>query len=108
MGAQVAQELLNLFRLFAKAHHRARFRQRRRAIALGELEHVEGLLVICLGTNFLVQGRDRFHIVVEDVRLCVEHAGHGVHVATEIRREHFHARIGQRKANFANGLGEVP
>ena len=60
----------------------------------GERQHVERLPVVGLRAHARVQARHGLHVVVEDVRAGVEHARHGVEVAAEIGREHFHARIG--------------
>ena len=37
----------------------------------------------------------------------VEHAGDGVEIAAEIGCQHLDARVGQRAAHFAHGLGEM-
>ena len=67
-------------------------------VAPRERQHVERLPVIGLRAHAAVQPRDSLHVVVEDVRTGIEHARHGVQVAAEIRRQHFHARFAAARA----------
>ena len=58
----------------------------------GELQHVQRLAVIGLGADTSVQPRHGLHVVIEDMWASVEHSGHGVKIAAEIRRQHLDPR----------------
>ena len=72
-----------------------------------ETQHFERLPVIRLRAHPPIEPRHGFHVVIEHMRAGVEHARDGVHVAFEIRRQHFHARAGSAPLDLAHRLGEM-
>ena len=78
-----------------------------RAVLFGELQHAQRLLVVGLGTDALVETRDRFHVVVVDVGAGIEDAGDGGEVAVKVRGEHFDASLGESAFNGSDGGGPM-
>ena len=68
---------------FAQSHHEAGFGEHVGGVAAGEAQHVERLPVIGLRAHPAVEARHGFHVVIEDVRAGIEHAGDGVEVSPQ-------------------------
>ncbi len=72
------------------------------AVAFRESQHGERLPVVRLRPHLPVQARDGFHIVVEDVRLGVQHARHGSEITLKVGSENFDASFGKRETQRPN------
>ncbi len=106
-GVEIAEQGFHFRSGFAEADHKAGLHERRRGVTPRESEDVQGLAIFRLGAHAGIEARHGFHIVIEDVGRGIEHAGHGIEVAAEIRREDFDAGGGQGAADLANGFGEM-
>lgn len=106
-GADVGEELLDFGDGFAEADHETAFDHGLGAVAAGEGEDVEGLLVIGLRADATIETGDRFHVVVIDVGAGIEDAGDGGVISVEVGSEDFDAGRGEGAANGADGFGPV-
>src|SRR3546814_11383264 len=76
--------------------------------ALEALEQIKAPLVIGAGTRLFVESRDRFEIVVEDVRRVVlEDRQRRVHATAEIRHQHFDRQRRRELARLLDAGREV-
>jgi hypothetical protein len=88
--------------LFVNMPRRSRSRPRRRAF-----EKRQRLLVNGIGSDATIESRDRFGVVVEDVRLSVEHRVECGFVAIEVGNQDLDLAFRIQCAHLANGFGPV-
>src|SRR5688500_4753397 len=70
-GDEVVDDGVDLVRLLAEAEHDAGLGDE--PLLFGGLEELERAVVLRLRADALVEARDRFHVVVQDLRTLVEH-----------------------------------
>ena len=91
---QVGQHVEQLLGRFAQAEHQAALGDGRRRAPLDVGQQVEAALVRRPAPHLLVQARDRFHVVVVDLRRRRQHGIHRGQVAEEVGRQHLDGRPG--------------
>src|SRR5215472_4002752 len=105
-GAQIPHGLNDLLWLFTKAYHQPGLRAHRRVQVLDTLEQLQRALVLRLWTYFVVETRDAFHVVIQYVRLRLDHLCQGLPVALEIGNEHLYTALRHMPLDGPNSRSE--
>ena len=93
-GAQVIHGFQDFLIGLAQAQHQAGLGDDRGAMALGVLQHPQGLLVTGARITHLIgQAFDRLDVLREDLQAGVHHACDGCMVAIEVRGQGFHHHL---------------
>ena len=91
----------------AEPDHETGFGQDAGRVPPGEGEDLEGLAVIGLRAHAAVEPRYGLHVVVENMGSGIQHAGHSIVIAAEVRRQDFHAGAGEGCPDLAYRFGEM-
>src|SRR5215471_13134263 len=105
-GAQIPHGLNDLCWLFTQAYHQPGLRAHRRVQILDTLEQLQRALVLCLRTYFVVEARDTFQVVVQYVRLRLDHLCQSRPVALEIGNKHLYTALRHMPPDGPNSRSE--
>ena len=108
VGTHVAHHFEDFLVGFAKTNHQAGFGRDFGVAGLELLEQFQRVGVVGAGAGLLVEARDGFEVVVEDVgRGLVEDVQGDIHAAAEVGHQHFDAGLGAGCAGGLDALDEV-
>jgi hypothetical protein len=87
--AEIGEYFEEFIEGFAKSQHQATFGGDVRSLFANLLQKIQRSLVVSVAANAVIQSRDSFSVVIEDVRLGGDDTSNGVTIATKVRRKHF-------------------
>ncbi len=105
--AQVVHGLENLGFRLAESEHEAALGDGLRVHLTHATQHVEREAVFGAGADHRGQALHRLEVVVEDIRLCVDHGADRVVLAVEVRREHLDDDVGVDGADGLDRAGKM-
>jgi len=107
-GAHVVHDLHDLLLALAQPDHDARFAEQGRIALLHPLQQAQRMVVAGARSDGEVKARNRLQIVVEHVRLGIDHLlGRRDGLAQEVRRQDLDGRGCRRDADGPHHGGEV-
>jgi hypothetical protein len=104
--AQITHGSNDFSGFFPKPHHQTRLGAHGGVALLDALQEFQRASVPGLWPDFVVQARNAFQVVIEDVRARFHYLGHSLPVAFEVGDEHLHPARWQPPTDGTNRLGK--